>query len=105
MDRPPTGRAPFLIEAFSGANPNYQKIMHPKQPQFADVANVSPSKCYDGPLLGRSPFLIRDDSSARENSPEIPLQIIGKRKEISENRNNWKELSLKIEIDFKLKSQ
>ncbi|GIY15963.1 hypothetical protein CDAR_468911 [Caerostris darwini] len=38
--------------------------MHPKQPQFADVANVSPSKCYDGPLLGRSSFLIKDDSSA-----------------------------------------
>ncbi|GIY28149.1 hypothetical protein CDAR_304391, partial [Caerostris darwini] len=38
--------------------------MHPKQPQFADVANVSPSKCYDGPLLGRSPFFITDDSSA-----------------------------------------
>ncbi|GIY22644.1 hypothetical protein CDAR_545511 [Caerostris darwini] len=24
----------------------------------------APSKCNDGPLLGRSPFLIRDDSSA-----------------------------------------
>ncbi|GIZ03803.1 hypothetical protein CEXT_627531 [Caerostris extrusa] len=39
--------------------------MHPKQPQFADVANLSPSKCYDGPLIGRSSFLIKDDSSAR----------------------------------------
>ncbi|GIY30750.1 PHD and RING finger domain-containing protein 1 [Caerostris darwini] len=47
--------------------------MHPKQPQFADVANVSPSKCYDGPLLGRSPFLIRDDSSARK---QIDIRII-----------------------------
>ncbi|GIX93582.1 hypothetical protein CDAR_283521 [Caerostris darwini] len=43
--------------------------MHPKQPQFADVANVSPSKCYDGPLLGRSSFLIKDDSSARHILP------------------------------------
>ncbi|GIY30773.1 hypothetical protein CDAR_537941, partial [Caerostris darwini] len=24
----------------------------------------APSKCYDGPLLGRSSFLIKDDSSA-----------------------------------------
>ncbi|GIY69628.1 hypothetical protein CEXT_548311 [Caerostris extrusa] len=39
--------------------------MHPKQQQFADVVNVSPSKCYDRPLLGRSPFMIRDNSSAR----------------------------------------
>ncbi|GIY68443.1 hypothetical protein CDAR_236121 [Caerostris darwini] len=42
--------------------------MHPKQPQFADVANVSPSKCNDEPLLGRSSFLIKDDSSASSSS-------------------------------------
>ncbi|GIY28567.1 hypothetical protein CEXT_777351 [Caerostris extrusa] len=78
--------------------------MHPKQPQFADVANVSPSKCYDGPLLGRSPFLIRDDSSARENSPEIPFQILEKRREISKNRNIWEERFPKI-VDFQIKSQ
>ncbi|GIY08499.1 hypothetical protein CDAR_313281 [Caerostris darwini] len=53
--------------------------MHPKQPQFADVANVSPSKCYDGPLLGRSSFLIKDDSSARDSGPIIfdnAIQVI-----------------------------
>ncbi|GIY31115.1 hypothetical protein CDAR_413141 [Caerostris darwini] len=41
----------------------------PQHPQFVDVANVSPPKCNDGPLLGRSPFLIGQVSSARGLSP------------------------------------
>ncbi|GIZ03644.1 hypothetical protein CEXT_481511 [Caerostris extrusa] len=37
----------------------------PHHPQFVDVANVSPSKCNDGLLLGRSPLFIGQVSSAR----------------------------------------
>ncbi|GFY67157.1 hypothetical protein TNIN_449271 [Trichonephila inaurata madagascariensis] len=40
------------------------KIVHPKQPQFAVVANVNLPKYNGRPLLGRS-SLIKDDSSAR----------------------------------------
>ncbi|GFS42396.1 hypothetical protein NPIL_341811, partial [Nephila pilipes] len=40
------------------------KIVHPKQPLFADVANVSQPKRNGWPLLGRSSFLIKDNSSA-----------------------------------------
>ncbi|GIX93695.1 hypothetical protein CDAR_521681 [Caerostris darwini] len=54
-----------LAKGAARTQPQLPKIMHPKQPQFADVANVSLSKCYDRPLLGRSSFMIRDDSSAR----------------------------------------
>ncbi|GIY85291.1 hypothetical protein CEXT_598391 [Caerostris extrusa] len=65
MDRPPTGRAPFLIEAFSDANPNYQKLCTPSNRSLRMWRTSAQSKCYDGPLLGRSSFLIKDDSSAR----------------------------------------
>ncbi|GIY95926.1 hypothetical protein CEXT_206051 [Caerostris extrusa] len=51
-----------LASGAARTQPQLPKIMHPKQPQFADVANVSLSKCYDRPLLGRSPFMFRDDS-------------------------------------------
>lgn len=41
------------------------KIMHPKQPQFADVANFSPSVCNERPLLGGASLLIKACPSAR----------------------------------------
>ncbi|GIY31926.1 hypothetical protein CDAR_78141 [Caerostris darwini] len=94
---PLLGRSPFLIGAdsivksssnvpvsnipsfkISGAvrtPPQLPKITHPKLPQIADAANLSPSKCYEEPLLGRSPFLIGDDSSAKiqlTNAAVIP---------------------------------
>ncbi|GIY13562.1 hypothetical protein CEXT_646681, partial [Caerostris extrusa] len=45
-------------------SPNYQKLCTPSNHSLVDVANVSPSMCYDRLLLGRSSFLIKDDSSA-----------------------------------------
>ncbi|KAF8781772.1 hypothetical protein HNY73_012137 [Argiope bruennichi] len=35
------------------------KIVHPKQPRFADVANVNPPKCNGGSLLGGASLLIK----------------------------------------------
>ncbi|GIX93694.1 hypothetical protein CDAR_521671 [Caerostris darwini] len=62
----------FFIIGAARTQPQLPKIMHPKQPQFADVTNVSLSKCYDRPLLGRSPFMIKDDSSARGRAYAAP---------------------------------
>ncbi|GIY99204.1 hypothetical protein CEXT_470421 [Caerostris extrusa] len=67
----------IYLSGAARTQPQLPKIMHPKQPQFADVANVSPSKCYDGPLLGRSSFLIKDDSSARSLLEEYFLEVAG----------------------------
>ncbi|GFU32656.1 hypothetical protein NPIL_174181, partial [Nephila pilipes] len=41
------------------------KIVHPKQLLFVDVANVNLPKCNGKPQLGRSSFVIKDNSSAR----------------------------------------
>ncbi|GFV16461.1 hypothetical protein TNCV_1526071 [Trichonephila clavipes] len=38
--------------------------MHPNQPRFVEGASVSPPSCNDRLLLGRSSFVIEDNSSA-----------------------------------------
>ncbi|GIY62836.1 hypothetical protein CDAR_89761 [Caerostris darwini] len=46
-------------------SPNYQKLCTPSNHSLRMWRTSAQSKCYDGPLLGRSSFLIKDDSSAR----------------------------------------
>ncbi|GIY14543.1 hypothetical protein CDAR_402871 [Caerostris darwini] len=45
-------------------SPNYQKLCTPSNRSLRMWRTSAQSKCYDWPLLGRSSFLIKDDSSA-----------------------------------------
>ncbi|GIX89019.1 hypothetical protein CEXT_793711 [Caerostris extrusa] len=66
-------------------SPNYQKLFTPSNRSLRMWRTSAPSKCYDVPLLGRSSFLIKDDSSAREdpliyrcnNSSDGEISILG----------------------------
>ncbi|GBM96514.1 hypothetical protein AVEN_68014-1 [Araneus ventricosus] len=67
----PRGKLPFYLTGTARTQSQLPKIVHPKQPRFADVANVNPPKCNEGPLLGGASFMI-------EASP-VPGDIINQR--------------------------
>ncbi|GIY81064.1 hypothetical protein CEXT_558701 [Caerostris extrusa] len=56
----------FKISGAARTQPQLPKITHPKSNRSLRMWRTSAqTKCYVGPLLGRSPFLIGDTSSAR----------------------------------------
>ena len=55
----------FYIRGTARTQSQLPKIMHPKQPRFADVANVNPSVCNERSLLGGASLLIKACPSAR----------------------------------------
>lgn len=55
----------FLLKGTARTQSQVPKIMHPKQPRFAVVANVNPTVCNVRPLLGVASLMIEACPSAR----------------------------------------